>query len=153
GGGVGAGAGEGAGAGAGLGGGALATVTVAEPVFNSLVAVMVAEPAATANTAPVGPTVATASLLVVHCTLRSVRITPSASRSVAIAVVELPVVRLAEPSATFTDATAGNTVSDALPVTPSLVAVTRTAPLATPRINPPDVTVATPSSLDVHDTA
>ena len=51
---------------AGGGGAGALTVTVAAPFLPPLVAVIVAEPAATADTSPVALTVATALLLLVH---------------------------------------------------------------------------------------
>src|SRR2546425_1363158 len=50
--------------------GTFVTVTVAEPLLPSLVAVIVAEPAATPVTRPLPLTVATAALLVTHVTTR-----------------------------------------------------------------------------------
>ena len=69
--------------GGGGGGGGAVTVMVAVPVRPSLVAVMVAEPAATPVTSPLAETVATPLALVVHATGRPVSTLPPASRSVA----------------------------------------------------------------------
>ena len=60
------------------------TVTAAEPDFPSLVAVIVADPAATAVTRPVPFTDATAALLVFHVTLRPVSVLPAESLVVAV---------------------------------------------------------------------
>ena len=69
--------------GAGGGGGGAVTVIAAVPLFPSLVAVMVAEPAATPVTKPLEETVATEPLDVVHVMARPVSTLPLASRSVA----------------------------------------------------------------------
>jgi hypothetical protein len=52
----------------GAGGGPAVTVTLDVPVFPELVAVIVAEPAATPVTTPLEPTVVAAALLVVQLT-------------------------------------------------------------------------------------
>ena len=65
------------------GGGGVVTVIVADPDFPSLVAVMVAVPAATAVTRPLAETVAMGLELVVQVTVRPVSSAPLASRSVA----------------------------------------------------------------------
>jgi len=57
--------------------GTLVTVAVDVPVFPSLVAVIVAVPAPTPVIVPVVDTVATAALLVVHVTTRSVTTAPA----------------------------------------------------------------------------
>jgi len=59
-------------------------VIAAVPFFPSLVAVMVAEPAATPLTSPVPLTVATAVLLLPHVTTRPDSAFPLASRGVAV---------------------------------------------------------------------
>jgi hypothetical protein len=70
------------------GAGAGATiVTVAAPLWPSLVPMIDAVPAATAVTRPVGETAATSGLALDHATPRPVRIFPEASRSVAVACV------------------------------------------------------------------
>jgi hypothetical protein len=66
------------------GGGAAVTVIAAVPAMPSLVAVIVAEPAATPVTTPEELTVATPVLLLDHATLRPVNVLPLASRSVAV---------------------------------------------------------------------
>ena len=60
------------------------TVTTDEPVFPSLVAVMVAVPTATALTEPVEDTVAVAELLELQLTTRSVTTVPFASFTVTV---------------------------------------------------------------------
>lgn len=52
--------------------GTTVTLTAAVPLFPSLVAVMVAEPAATAETTPLAETVATPGALLDHATVRPV---------------------------------------------------------------------------------
>src|SRR6266516_2735425 len=64
--------------------GALLTVMLALPLWPSLVAVMVAEPVATAVTSPLEPTVATAPFELVHATLRPVSGLPFASFGIAV---------------------------------------------------------------------
>ena len=64
--------------------GTLVTVTVAVPLCPSLVAVIVAEPAATPVTDPLAETVATAPLLVAQVTTRPLRAVPFASFGVAV---------------------------------------------------------------------
>src|SRR6266487_3748023 len=82
-----------------------ATVTAAVPLIPSLVAVIVAEPAATAVTRPLAFTVATAALLDVQVTVRPVSELPAASFSAATNVRVLPPKRLAVAGLTVTDAT------------------------------------------------
>jgi hypothetical protein len=59
--------------------GTFVTVMADVPLFPSLVAVIVAEPAATPVTNPLAETVATAALLVAHVTTRPLRAVPFAS--------------------------------------------------------------------------
>jgi len=75
------------------------------PLTPSLVAVTVTVPGATAVITPVVETVATAGLLDVHATARPVNELPSASRTVALACVVCPTMRVAELTVTVTDAT------------------------------------------------
>src|SRR5512146_806713 len=89
--------GVGAGGGFTATGGGADTVTVTDAVAPSLVAVMVVVPAPTAVTEPVGDTVATAALPVAHCTSRSRRAPPRASRSATASGADLPTVRVREP--------------------------------------------------------
>lgn len=67
--------------------GSAVTVIVELPLFVSLVAVIVAVPVETPVTMPVLETVATAVLLELHVTTRSVTTAPFASLTVAINVV------------------------------------------------------------------
>ena len=69
--------------GAGGGGGGAVTVIAVVPLRPSLVAVIVAEPAATPVTKPLEETVAIEELEVDHVTVRPVRTLPLASRNVA----------------------------------------------------------------------
>src|SRR4051812_47055207 len=120
------------------------TVTVAEPFTPSLVAVMLAVPGATLETSPFASTVATAALELDHEMARPASVLPIPSRSTATACVLCPVVRLGALSVTVTAATGcGLTVSDAAPVTPSLVAEIDALPGATAVTRPDELTVAT----------
>src|SRR3989442_4986689 len=133
--------------------GATVTVTVAVPLFPSLVAVSVAVPGATALTSPVADTVATPAALVVHVTARPVNTLPAESLGVAVSCTVCPTVRLDEVGLTVTDATGTMvTVTVAVPLFPSLVAVSVAAPAATPVTRPLRDTVATPAALLTHET-
>jgi hypothetical protein len=117
------------------------TVTDAAPVLVSLVAVICAEPAATAVTNPLlALTDATAEFELDQLTTRPVRVLPFASRVVAVSCAVLPTVSVVEEGETVTVATGAGagaiTVTDALPVFPSLVAVTCAEPAATAVTNP-----------------
>src|SRR5207302_9575902 len=70
--------------------GTLVTVRADVPLCPSLVAVIVAEPAATPVTRPLTDTVATAALLVAHVTARPVRAVPLESSGVAVNWVVAP---------------------------------------------------------------
>ena len=85
--------------------GTLVTVMADVPLCPSLVAVIVAEPAATLVTSPLAETVATAALLVAQVTVRPLRAVPFASFGVAVNCVVAPTVRLAVAGLTVTDAT------------------------------------------------
>src|SRR5207244_2843247 len=100
------------------------TVTAAVPLCPSLVAVMVADPAATPVTSPLPLTVATPVLLLAHVTTRPVSATPPASFGVAESCTVCPTWMLGAAGFTDTDATGAFTVVSAdVPFTPSLVAV------------------------------
>jgi hypothetical protein len=131
------------------------TVTVALPVIPSLVAAMVAVPAATAVTMPEGLfTVATAMLLVDHVTERPVKVLPLPSRSVAVNCCVAAGKMLAVLGVTATEATGAITVTVALPVIPSLVAAMVAVPAATAVTMPEGLfTVATAMLLVDHVTA
>ena len=130
------------------------TVSVADPLCPSLVAVIVAVPAATPVATPLCETVAIAVLLELHVTARPVSTLPLASCSVAVKVVPAPpTVVVLDGGATLTVATgAAVTVTLAVPVFPSLVAVMVALPADTPVTTPVDETVATFVALDVHVT-
>ena len=125
------------------------TVTVAEPVRPSLVAVICAVPVAIAVTiavADVAFTVATAALPLLQATVRPVSALPAASRIVAVNVTVSPTPMDAALGATVTKATGGGvTVMAAVPDFPSLVAVIVADPAATPVTNPVPETLATAS--------
>jgi len=134
-------------------GGAATTVTVADPVFPSLVAVMVAVPVATPETTPVGDTVATDVVLELHVTVRPESVLPAESFTTLVSVAVLPAVTLVVGGCTATTATgAGVTVTLALPVWPSLVAEIVATPSVTPVTTPVPDTVATAVLLERHVT-
>jgi len=85
--------------------GTLVTVMVAEPLFPSLVAVIVAEPAATPVTKPLALTVATAGLLLAQVTARPLRAVPFESFGVAVNWAVALTVRLADAGFTVTATT------------------------------------------------
>jgi len=128
-----------------LGGGGLETFTVNLPDTPSLVAVITAEPAATAVTSPEEDTVAALVLPELQVTTRPVSTLLFASRVVAVSCEVWPMLSDALP-VTFTDATGAGagafTVSVAEPVTPSLVARIATLPAATAVTSPVLDTVA-----------
>jgi hypothetical protein len=129
------------------------TVTVAVPVFPSLVAVIVAVPSATPVTTPLVETIAIEAPLVVHVTVRPVSVVPFASFVVAVKLTVAPTEMLGVKGLTVTVATgAGVTVTVADPDLPSLVAVTVAVPGLTPVTTPVVETVATPDALVVHVT-
>jgi hypothetical protein len=135
-----------------------ATVTVIEdaPLCPSLVAVIVTgPPAATAVTRPVVLTVARALLLDVQVTTRPVRTLPFESFVTALncRVGVMPSTRVAVAGLTVTVATeAGLTVSVALPVLVSLVAMIWTEPGATLVTSPVADTVAAAGLPELHVT-
>ena len=136
----------------GVGGGTV-IVMVAPPVWPSLVARIVAEPAAMPVTRPVLETVATLVLLELHAIARPVSTAPVASRVIAVACAFADIRMLEAVSETLTVATGtGATVIEAVPVLPSLVAVIVAVPAATPLTRPLLETAAIDGSLDVHVT-
>src|SRR6266498_1021208 len=121
------------------------TVTAALPLCPSLVAVIVADPATFPVTSPLVLTVATAVLLLVQPTVRPVRVLPPASFGVAVSCTVCPTGMLAVAGVTATEATgtgAAVTVSAALPLCPSLVAVIVAEPAVRPVTSPLELTVA-----------
>ena len=130
------------------------TVMLAVPLTPSEVAVMVAEPGAMAVTTPDEETVATPVLLELQVTVRPVRVFPLASRVVAVSVVVPPTMSVAEEGLTVTDATGRCvTVTLAVPLTPSDVAVIVAVPGARAVTTPAWETVATDSLLELQLTA
>jgi hypothetical protein len=120
------------------------TVIAAVPLLLSLVAVMVADPAATPLTSPLPLTVATAVLPLAHVTIRPESALPLASFGVAVSCWVCPACRLTVAGLTVTDATGTLvTVIAAVPLLPSLVAVMVAAPAAMPVTRPFPFTVAT----------
>src|SRR5213075_943744 len=105
----------------GIGAGAV-TVKPAEPTWPSLDALMVAVPAARADTLPVPEILATFGFELCQVTLLPVRELPLASRRVAVAAVVWPMTRDDAPSDTPTLATGTGggamTVSDPWPEIP-----------------------------------
>jgi len=133
--------------------GSAITVTVDVPLFPSLVAVIVAVPPDAPVTTPVLETVATAVLLELHVTTRSVTTVPFTSLTVATSVVVSPSLTLTVAGATVTLPTGiAATVTADVPDFPSLVAVIVTEPTATPVTTPVADTVASAVLLDAHVT-
>ena len=119
------------------------TVIAALPLFVSLVAVTVVDPAATPVTRPLPFTVATAGVPLTHVTARPVRAPPAESFGVALSCTVAPTSILAVLGLTVTDATGtSDTVMPALALWPSTVAVTVAVPALTPRATPLVLTVA-----------
>src|SRR6266545_2388688 len=129
-----------------------ATVTTAVPVLPSLVAVIVAEPVATAVSRPLVFTFATAGALLVHVTERPVNTFPLASLSVAVSCCVAPGFWLTVAGLSDTDATGAITVTFATPLSPSLVAVIVAEPVVTAVSRPLLLTVATVGVLLVQVT-
>jgi hypothetical protein len=117
---------------------------------------MVAVPTAPPVTTPVAETVATSGLLVLHETVRPVSTVPFASFVTAVSVVLCPTFTVVVGGVTVTVATGVSgtdvTVTAAVPLLPSLVAVIVAVPTATPVTTPPDETVAAAVLLEVQVT-
>src|SRR5437867_836294 len=129
-------------------------MTLAEPLFPSLVAVIVTDPAATPVTRPLADTVASAAFELVHVTARPVSTFPAASLGAAVSCVVAPTNTVAVAGLTVTDATGTlDTVTAAVPLCPSLVAVIVAAPTAIPVTSPLADTVATALLLVLQLTA
>ena len=133
--------------------GTFTTVTAAEADFVSEVAVIVAEPTATAVAMPLELTVATAGLLLLHVTVRPSRAFPTASFGVAVNACVVPTlivavggVRATEATGTFTTVTAAE--ADLV----SEVAVIVAEPTATAVAMPLASTAATAGLLLLHVT-
>ncbi len=130
------------------------TVTVAVPLFPSLVAVITDVPTATAVTTPAPDTVATDGEALLHVTTRPVSTPPTESRVTAVACVVVPSTIDGEASVTTTALTGtGDTVTVAVALCPSLVAVMVAVPGATAVTRPLPLTVATPVADEVQLTA
>jgi|SRR5947209_5335271 len=124
-------------------------MTAALPLFPSLVAVTVADPAATPVTSPLTLTLATAPLLVDHMMVRPVSGLPLASLGVAVSCTVPPTKMVGAAGATVTDATGVVVmVTAAEPLLPSLVAVIVAEPAAFPVTSPLELTDATALLLE-----
>src|SRR5438067_581868 len=129
------------------------TVSAAVLLLPSLVAVIVAEPAATPATRPLPLMVATLGLPLVHVTIRPVSVPPAESFGVAVSCTVCPTVRLAVAGEIATEATGTVvTVSAAVLLLPSLVAVIVAEPAVTPATRPLPLMVATLGLPLVHVT-
>jgi hypothetical protein len=129
---------------------------VADPLIPSLVAVMLADPAATAVARPLAFTDATFVFELLHVIERPLNTFPPASWSTATAWVVCPTVSDGAFNVTATDATgaiAGVAVTAEVPLFPSLVAVIVAVPALTAVTLPLDDTVATAVLDDDHDAA
>jgi hypothetical protein len=129
----------------GAGAGA-ATVTVAPPLWPSLVATIDAEPALTAVATPVDDTVTTSGFALDHVMVRPVSVLPAASRRTAVACVVWPTASDADVSVTDTDATGvggdAAIVTATEAVIPSTTADTLALPAVTAVTSPVAPTVA-----------
>jgi phage terminase large subunit-like protein len=133
--------------------GGIVTVTVAVPLFPPLVAVSVAVPAATPVTNPLPFTLATPGALLAQVTTRPVSTLPAESVAVAVSCTVPPTRILGAAGVTATAATGMIvTVIEAVPLLPSLVAVSVALPAATPVTSPLAETLATPGALLAHVT-
>src|SRR5437867_644751 len=133
--------------------GTVDTVTAAVPLCPSLVAVIVAAPTAPPVTSPVADTVAIAAFELAQLTTRPLSGLPLASFGVAVSCLVPPPYRLGAVGLTVTDATGTfATVTLAVPLCPSLVAVIVAAPTATPLTSPETDTVAIAAFALAHVT-
>src|SRR5438128_1865202 len=120
------------------------TVMAAVPLFPSLVALIVMEPGVTPLTRPLLLTVATAVLELDHVTVRPDSGFPPSSLGVPVSCTVWPACTEAEGGVTSTVATGTLvTVTDEVPLLPSLVAVIVAVPGVTPDTSPLLLTVAT----------
>src|SRR2546422_7478028 len=126
------------------------TVMLAVPLWPSLVAVMVTAPATTPVTSPLLLTVAIVLSLDDQLIARPVKGLPLASRGVAVSCTVCPIATVPELGVTVTAATGATvTVTVAVPLWPSLVAVIVTGPPGpAPVTSPLPFTVAIVLSLD-----
>src|SRR5882724_4031792 len=119
------------------------TVMAEVPLCPSLVAVIVADPAATPVTSPLLLTVAADVLLLCHVTVRPTSGLPFASLGVAVSWTLLPADTVADAGVTATEATGMcTTVTADVPLCPSLVAVIVADPASTPVTSPVPFTLA-----------
>src|SRR6266704_3126203 len=119
------------------------TVIAEVPLCPSLVAVIVAEPAATPLTSPLPLTVAADVLLLCQVTVRPTSGLPFASLGVAVSCRLLPAGTVPDAGVTVTEATGRcTTVMAELPLFPSLVAVIVAEPAVTPVTSPVPFTLA-----------
>src|SRR2546427_316452 len=133
--------------------GTLVTVMADVPLCPSLVAVIVAEPAATPVTNPLAQTVATAGVLVAHGTAPPMGAAPFASAGGAVHRVVPPTVPAAPARLTVTEATGTFvTMAVAVPLRFWLVAVIVADPAAMPVMRPLVLTVATAGLVLDHVT-
>src|SRR5439155_885243 len=120
------------------------TVMAAVPLFPSLVALIVTEPGVTPLTRPLVLTAAIDVLELDHVTVRPESGFPPASLGVAVSCTVWPACTEAEGGDTSTVATGTFvTVTDEVPLFPSLVAVIVAVPGVTPETSPLLLTVAT----------
>src|SRR5213082_1144197 len=123
------------------------------PLLPSLVAVIVAVPAALAVARPPLLTLATPVLLLAHVTTRPDKVLPFASLSVAVNCAVCPTCTPADAGVTATEATGtAVTAMDDVPLCPSLVAVIVADPAATAVTSPLPLTRAIVVSLLDHAT-
>src|SRR5688572_18457838 len=136
------------------GGAGLPMTSVAEPDCPSLVATIVAVPAAIVVTAPLADTVANVGAALVQVTVLPVRMVPDASRRTAEACVDWPTVSdwAASETATVATGACGGalTAMAALAVFPSTLAVIVALPCETPVTRPLLETVAIVGFDDDH---
>src|SRR6266566_2871708 len=126
------------------------TVIAAAALFPSLVAVMFAEPTPTAGTSPFAFTVATLGASLDQVIVRPESGLPLASSGVAVSCWVPPTTIVAAVGLTVSDATGIVTVTAAVALLPSLVAVTFAEPAATAVTSPLASTVATPAASVDH---
>src|SRR6266516_4843244 len=126
------------------------TVIAALPLLPSLAAVMLAVPAASAVTSPLPFTVATPGASLDQVIVRPESGLPLASSGVAVSCWVPPTTIVAAVGLTVSDATGIVTVTAAVALLPSLVAVTFAVPAATAVTSPLASTVATPAASVYH---
>jgi hypothetical protein len=134
------------------GAGAGVTVNAAAPFFPSLVAVIVADPAAMPVTAPLPLTVASAELLLTQVTTRPESGVPFASLGVAVSWIGSPTLTLADAGVTLTDATGRGrmrTRDEADSLSAALVPKTRKSPAIVSAANIPSGVMLPPVALQL----